>query len=180
VTRDELEHAIRAACDVSGDDAVYVFGSQAILGSYPNAPAELRQSIEADVCPQTRRSKITAIDGSLGEFSPFHKEFGFYVHGVSLSTAKLPRNWRSRVVRVKDAVGTRGKTGLCLEGHDLAASKLAAFREKDTDFVRVLLKERLIRPTTLTARIRTLPIAGELRERLIIWVKATSEGLATG
>ena len=32
MTRAELEHAIRAACDVSGDDEVYVFGSQAILG----------------------------------------------------------------------------------------------------------------------------------------------------
>jgi hypothetical protein len=35
MTREELEHAIRAACDVSGDDEVYVFGSQAILGQYP-------------------------------------------------------------------------------------------------------------------------------------------------
>jgi len=31
VTRDELEHAIRAACDVADDTAVYVFGSKAIL-----------------------------------------------------------------------------------------------------------------------------------------------------
>lgn len=38
MTREELEHAIRAACDVSGDDEVYVFGSQAILGQYPDAP----------------------------------------------------------------------------------------------------------------------------------------------
>ena len=27
MTRAELEHAIRAACDVAGDDEVYVFGS---------------------------------------------------------------------------------------------------------------------------------------------------------
>ena len=41
MTRAELEHAIRAACDVSGDDEVYVFGSQAILGQYPDAPESL-------------------------------------------------------------------------------------------------------------------------------------------
>jgi hypothetical protein len=29
MTRLELEHAIRASCDVAGDDEVYVFGSQA-------------------------------------------------------------------------------------------------------------------------------------------------------
>lgn len=49
MTRAELEHAIRAACDVSGDDEVYVFGSQAILGQYPKAPESLRQSAEADI-----------------------------------------------------------------------------------------------------------------------------------
>lgn len=51
MTRAELEHAIRAACDVSGDDEVYVFGSQAILGQYPDAPESLRQSAEADIAP---------------------------------------------------------------------------------------------------------------------------------
>src|ERR1700751_2610747 len=33
MTRAELEDAIRAACEVSGDDEVYVFGSQRFLGS---------------------------------------------------------------------------------------------------------------------------------------------------
>lgn len=32
MTRAELEHAIRAACDIAQDDSLYVFGSQAILG----------------------------------------------------------------------------------------------------------------------------------------------------
>jgi hypothetical protein len=31
MTRDQLEHAIRAACDVSNDTEVLIFGSQAIL-----------------------------------------------------------------------------------------------------------------------------------------------------
>ena len=53
MTRDELEHAIRAACEVAGDDEVYVFGSQAILGQYPDAPDALRQSAEADMRPRT-------------------------------------------------------------------------------------------------------------------------------
>ena len=32
MTYEELEHAIRASCDVAQDDEVIVFGSQAILG----------------------------------------------------------------------------------------------------------------------------------------------------
>lgn len=47
--RDQLEHAIRAACDVASDTELLVFGSQAILGSYPDAPEALRASIEVDV-----------------------------------------------------------------------------------------------------------------------------------
>ena len=33
--RDQLEHAIRAACQVTGQLEVIVVGSQAILGTYP-------------------------------------------------------------------------------------------------------------------------------------------------
>ena len=28
----QLEHAIRAACDIAKDDEMYIFGSQAVLG----------------------------------------------------------------------------------------------------------------------------------------------------
>jgi hypothetical protein len=179
VTREELEHAIRAACDVAGDEAVYVFGSQAILGQYPEAPAELRQSVEVDVAPHTRVDRVDAIDGSLGELSLFHQTFGFYVHGLPIAAACLPPGWRERVIPVRDDIGTNGKTGLCLEGHDLAASKLAAFRDKDRDFVRVLLAERLITAALLIDRIRALDLPAEERERRVEWVRLTAKDLAS-
>ena len=40
MTRDELEHAIRAAADVAKQDTLIVIGSQAVLGQFPDAPAE--------------------------------------------------------------------------------------------------------------------------------------------
>jgi hypothetical protein len=177
MTREELEHAIRAACDVAGDEAVYVFGSQAILGQFPEAPVELRQSVEVDVAPLTRLDRVDAIDGSLGELSQFHQTFGFYVHGLPITAARLPPGWRERVIPVRDPVGTNGKTGLCLEGHDLAASKLAAFREKDRDFVRVLLVERLITAALLIDRLRTLELPADERERRVEWVRLTAGSL---
>ena len=131
MTREELEHAIRAACDIAGDDAVYVFGSQAILGQFPDAPPELRQSMEVDVAPKTRPEMADHIDGSIG---------------------------------------------LCLEAHDLAASKLAAFRDKDRDFVRVLLTERLVDRAVLVERIRLLNIPDDERERRVQWVELTTKG----
>jgi len=175
VTRDELEHAIRAACEIAQDDEVYIFGSQAILGQFPEAPAALRQSAEVDVSPRHRVDRVDAIDGAIGELSSFHDAFGFYVHGLPIEAAKLPSGWEHRVIRVQDPIGTRGKTGLCLEAHDLAASKLAAFRDKDRDFVRVLLKERLIKPTVLRARLRTLPVTADLRKRLSTWLGITAQ-----
>jgi len=54
MTREQLEHAIRAACEVSEDNEIWIFGSQAILGEFPNAPKDLRASIEVDVQPRNR------------------------------------------------------------------------------------------------------------------------------
>ncbi len=177
MTREELEHAIRAACDIAQDDEIYVFGSQAILGQFPDAPAELRQSVEVDVAPRTRVDRVDHIDGSLGEESTFHRTFGFYVHGLPIDAATLPTGWQDRLIPVRDDVRTNGKTGLCVEAHDLAASKLAAFRDKDRDFVRVLLKEKLIKPRVLLARICSLPVPRDVQERLEKWVKLTAAGL---
>jgi len=61
---DQLEHAIRAACDVSGDTELLIFGSQAILGSYPDAPESLRASIEVDVQSKNRPEMTDYIDGA--------------------------------------------------------------------------------------------------------------------
>ena len=90
MTREELEHAIRAACDVAKETEVYVFGSQSILGQYPDAPEALRMSAEADMAPKNFPDRADLIDGSLGELSMFHDTHGFYVHGLDISAATLP------------------------------------------------------------------------------------------
>jgi hypothetical protein len=104
VTRAELEHAIRAACDLARDAEVYVFGSQAILGQFPNAPAPLRQSMEADIAPKNRPEMVELIDAHLGELSMFHQTNGFYVHGVPIEAAVLPTGWDTRAVPVCNAM----------------------------------------------------------------------------
>ena len=173
MTRAELEHAIRAACDVSGDDEVYVFGSQAILGQYPDAPEALRQSAEADIAPVTAVDKVDAIDVHLGELSQFHTTHGFYVHAMSIDAAVLPDGWQNRVIVVRND-NTRNATGLCVEAHDLAVSKLVAFRQKDRDFVRVLILEKLIDTRKLLLRLDELPehprVTAELMKPIKAWI----------
>lgn len=174
MTREQLEHAIRAASDVADDKELWVFGSQALLGSFPTPAAGLRASIEVDVQPKNKPENVDLIDGALGELSQFHRTHGFYVHGVSLDSATLPRHWEERVKPVVDAIGTRGATGWCLEVHDLAASKLAAYRSKDREFVRLLMLERMIDVEVLRARLDQLDVAADQRERLLQWVSATA------
>lgn len=174
---DQLEHAIRAACDVADDTEVIIFGSQAILATVPDAPESLRASIEVDIQPLNKPEAIDRIDGALGEFSDFHAAFGFYVEGVSIEVALLPAGWKRRTVAVCHPVGTRGNTGHCLELHDLAASKLAAWRDKDREFVATLLAERLIDPQVLDARLLALPsdrIDHNLLESIRAWTRAAA------
>jgi len=176
VTREQLEHAIRAVCDMSGETEVIVIGSQSILGEFPEAPAFLRQSTEVDVILKNKPEMTDHVDGALGELSSFHATHDFYVHGVSPGTATLPDGWEDRLVMIRSE-STRQNTGWCLQGYDLAASKLVAFREKDRDFVRVLLGERLLMPPTLQERLAALPIPEADRARLVGWVHQTAVAL---
>ena len=178
MTFQQLQHAIRAACEVAGDTELWVFGSQAILSVFPKAPEDLRTSIEVDVQPKNHPERTINIDGALGELSLFHQTHGFYVHGVSIDTARLPQDWQKRVVRVVDEIQTRGMTGLCVETHDLAASKIVAFREKDRDFIRTLILENMIDCSVLTKRIRKLPVETDIIENRIKWLNATIKELS--
>jgi hypothetical protein len=67
--RDELEHVIGAAANITGEDEFVVIGSQAILASYPSAPPELLISMEADVYPRQHPEKADDIDGAIGDGS---------------------------------------------------------------------------------------------------------------
>ena len=84
------------------------------------------------------------IDGTIDEGSPVHQTFGYYAHGVGEETAVLPAGWKDRLIPLRTE-NTGGATGLCLEVHDLAVSKLVAGREKDLEFIAGLLRHELAR-----------------------------------
>lgn len=173
MNREQLEHAIRSACDISGDNEVYIFGSQAILGQYPNADDKLTRSIEVDAYPKNKPETVDKIDGALGENSPFHHTHGFYVHGVSIETASLPEGWQDRTKKVQDYMD-ENKIGWCIEAHDLAASKLMAYREKDIRFVRTLIVENLINLEVLRKRLQMTDTEFTVKERALNWVDKIS------
>ncbi len=161
--RSELEHLIRAAGAIAEDREIVVIGSQAVLGQFPDAPAALLASMEADVFPRNRSERAELIEGSIGEGSSFHEQFGYYAQGVSETTATLPKGWRERLVSVKNT-NTGGVEGLCLEVHDLAISKYVAGREKDLAFTATLARSRLTRKRALLERLAQTALAAPLRK----------------
>jgi hypothetical protein len=152
MTRAQLEHVIRAAADIADANDIVVIGSQAILGQFPDAPASMRVSAEADVYPLQHPERADLIDGSIGELSPFHSTYGYYAQGVSETTAYLPHGWKDRLIVIQNE-NTRGARGLCLEVHDLLAAKSIAGREKDIDFLSQAAAHGLANRDELLARL---------------------------
>ena len=88
--RAELEHIIRAASGITSQPDLVVVSSQAVLAQFPDAPAALLNSMEADIYPRHRPDLSIQIDGAIGERSLFHETFGYYAHGVDETTATVP------------------------------------------------------------------------------------------
>jgi hypothetical protein len=170
--RAELEHVIRAAADVAGDSDIVVVGSQAILGQFPDAPASLCVSREADVYPRNHPERKDEIDGSLGDGSYFDSTYGYFAHAVGPETATLPAGWEERLAAVQNE-NTGGATGWCLEVHDLILSKCAAGRDRDWEFAEEAIRHGLVDPDELRRRLDDMPLTAASLDRL----RSTIEGV---
>ena len=173
MTRDQFEHAIRAAGAVLGVTELLVIGSQAVHGSMTGPlPIEAARSVEVDVAVRGDADGRLAdlIDGSIGEASMFHDTFGYYAQGVVESTACLPVGWQARLVPF-DTPGTRGVTAWCLELHDLWVSKAVAGREKDREFCRALIRRGVVMADVLESRLETVPsLHAHVRSMVRAWI----------
>jgi hypothetical protein len=181
--RDQLEHAIRTACQIIGRPEVIVVGSQAILGTFreDELPGQATMSGEVDILPIADSNEETAqladrIEGVAGELSPFEQLHGFSIDGVDLQTSALPEGWRDRLVKVQNA-NTAGPadglqfTGWCLDKEDLCVAKLCALREKDQNFVSELLRAGLVDSGLIATRLATVPERyGPNAERAAEWL----------
>jgi hypothetical protein len=165
--RADLEHVIRAAGTIVNTGTLVIIGSQAILGMIPNPPEELTLSQEIDLWPESDPGKSDLIDGCIGELSPFHETFGYYAHGVGPETATLVKGWEERLVDIQNE-NTKGIKGRCLHPLDIAVSKLVAGREKDSTFVRVMLKNHIIEVQQLQQLLTQLdlPLRDLVEKRL--------------
>jgi hypothetical protein len=166
MNRSQLEHLIRAAGDISGDDEIIVLGSMAILAQFPNAPADLLFSNEADVFPKNKPDLAQVIDGCIGELSPFHQTYSYYAHGIGPETGKnLPKGWETRLVPLKNP-NTRGVAGWCLEVHDLVIGKYTSGREKDLKFNAGVIAYQMVSQKIILERLKVHQVAEPLKKTI--------------
>ena len=167
MNREQVEHVLRASAVIANETSFVVIGSQAVLFPFPDAPASLLVSCELDLYPALHPERSDLIDGAIGAMSSFHETFGYYADGVGPETAVMPADWMSRA-----SLHYIGEiTAICPDIHDLAVSKCVAARDKDVDFVRVLLKERMVDAATLEQRIRLLDPTTYPVAALIAWAR---------
>ncbi|MEI6804413.1 MAG: DUF6036 family nucleotidyltransferase [Burkholderiales bacterium] len=165
MTRDELEHIIRASGDITDQYEFMVIGSQSILGSVPNPEAIFTMSAEVDIYPLQAPELAEKIEGAIGEGSQFHETFGYYAQGVGPETATLPSGWINRVHRVQNAA-TGGRVGYCLDVIDLFMAKAAAARDKDREFCVALLAHGYVTQAQALDLVSKMPMDVEQQRRL--------------
>ena len=172
--RSEVEHVLRAAAAITLESAFYVVGSQAVLLPHPDAPGELLLSRELDLYPALHPEKADLIDGAIGAMSIFDATYGYHADGVGPETAIMPPDWHDR----ETFFYIGNVTVICPELHDLAVSKCVAGRDKDADFIRSLLKHKMIDPALLIARIQTLDSTKYPTQALVDWAtRRTTEAI---
>lgn len=162
--KQQVDHVLRAAGRITGERQFIIVGSQALHGRHPDLADSIVRSAEVDLLASGRPDRTEWLV-AIGLYSRFHEEFGYYADPVSSETATLPKGWKGRLVRLPPG-DTDGVRGLCLDPHDLAISKYAAFREKDLVFTRELARRGLVSREQLLVLLGQTKMSDDLRERI--------------
>lgn len=162
--KQQVDHVLRAAGRITGEKQFIIVGSQALHGKHPDLADCIVRSAEVDLLAPKMPDRTEWLI-AIGAYSPFHEEFGYYADPVSEETATLPRGWKGRLVKLPPG-DTEGVRALCLDPHDLAIAKYAAFREKDLLFTRELARRGIISKEQLLALLEQTKLSDDLRERI--------------
>lgn len=155
-----LEHVLRAAGNIVGDNQFIIVGSQSLHGKYPDLADEFLLSFEVDLIAKNKPSR-TEVLNTIGQDSEFHAMYGYYADPVDENTSRLPRGWKGRLVNLKTSDAANGVSGLCLDPHDLAVAKLYARRDKDVEFTRQMIRHGLLDRDKLEGLVKVTRLTAE-------------------
>ncbi len=167
----QLIHVLRAASEISGEKSFVLVGSQAVLLALPAPDGRLTLSDEIDLYPSMAPEKSDLIDGVIGALSMFHDTHGYHADGVSPETAVMPADWmdRARLHYFGDI------TAICPDLTDLCVGKVAAGRDKDAEFLRILLAEHHVDLAVLVERIESLDASKHPVNHMTQWAKRRAQ-----
>lgn len=149
-----LFELIREINEISQEEKPVIVGSQAVHAVTEDLPEIVQRSIECDFLFSGKSEARTAINKTLGVFSQFQIEHGFYADALGLATVVLPENWHARLQPLLDERGEIA--AYCAEIHDVAVSKLIAGREKDFEFLRDTFRFGIISVDEFIERARLI------------------------
>lgn len=88
--KQQLDHVLRAAGEITGEKQFIIIGSQSLHGKYPDLPDEIFMSAEVDLIAKNNLQKTESLN-FIGVYSRFHETHGYYADPVDENTATLPR-----------------------------------------------------------------------------------------
>jgi hypothetical protein len=166
VTREGLDHLLRAAGDLTEHKRFVLVGSSAIFAWFDDVPDAMTMSREADLfasdVSDEEVERIADLLENIGQLSPFDDTHGYYVDGVGAETAQLPSDWRMRA-KIYSSPATGGVVAVVPHPEDIAVSKLFAGREKDMDWLRAASGAGFIALDRVACRIDQLPELDDTR-----------------
>jgi len=164
MTREDGERALLEFAGFMKESTVYVVGSQAIYGSFPDLDLGIvlaSKDIDVFTVPYYESWWLPVVE-RFGSDSDFDLERGYYVDMVKPDLPRLPNGWEERAVR--RTIGTIDIEGRAAdvvavfpEAHDLAASKIAIGRAQDADFLAGLVQRGLLDRSLLEDRLASAP-----------------------
>ena len=163
--KQQVDHILRAAGELTGEKQFVIIGSQSLHGKYPDLADDILRSFEVDLIAKSHPDRTEWLN-FIGQDSQFHETHGYYADPVDENTATLPKGWRARLVNLPPG-DTQGVSGLCLDPHDLAIAKYVARREKDIVFTRALAARGIVQKPQLLALLAKTPIDTVSREEIL-------------
>jgi hypothetical protein len=162
--KQQVDHILRAAGELTGQKQFVIIGSQSLHGKYPDLPDDILRSFEVDLIAKNTPNRTEWLN-FIGQDSRFHETHGYYADPMDENTATLPKGWKGRLVNLPPG-DTQGVSGLCLDPHDLAIAKYVARREKDIVFTRALGARGIVQQSQLIALLEKTAIDAKSRERI--------------
>lgn len=162
--KQQVDHVLRAAGELTREKQFVIIGSQSLHGKYPDPADDIVRSIEVDLIAKNHPDRTEWLN-LIGQDSRFHETHGYYADPADENTATLPKGWKARLINLPPG-DTRGVSALCLDPHDLAIAKYVARREKDLVFTRALAARGIVQKPQLLALLAKTAIDAQWRERI--------------